>query len=69
MTEEFNIKIDKEELQEILFKRLEIKYQGQLKRLSKKYKELEDLIFNWVRRDREDIDKLKKEIREIKGEK
>lgn len=61
-----NIELEREELQEILFKRLELKYQGQLERLSKKYKDLESLIFNWVRKDREDIDFLKKELELLK---
>jgi len=69
MNEKLNIEIDKEELQEILFKRLELKYEGQLKRLQKKMLDLENLIFNWVRKDREDIDKLKELLKEVQGEK
>ena len=69
MTEKLSINIEKEELQEILFKRLELKYQGQLERLNKKYKELETLVFSWLRKDREDIDFLKKELEEFRKEK
>ena len=61
-TNKLNIEIKEKELVEILFKRLELKYQGQLERLRKKYKELESLVFSWVRKDREDIDNLKKVI-------
>jgi len=58
--------ITNEELGILLFKRLELKYQGQLKTLRKKHNEFERIVFSWNRNTMETIDKLKKELEELR---
>ena len=55
-----DIKVTNEELGEFLFRRLELKYEGQLKALNKKFTDFENLSFSWQRQVQKELDELKK---------
>ena len=54
-----DIKVTNEELGELLFRRLELKYEGQLKALGKKFTDFENLVFSWQKQTQKELDALK----------
>lgn len=64
MSRRTDIHVTNEELGEILFKRLELKYVGKLEALQKKFTDFENLSFSWQRQVTKELDELKSELKE-----